>query len=645
MSTCIKQNLKLFRMRIGIASIIVFVSTSLYGQSGQVVIEDLSKFRSQAGNWITAGSISMNPEVDIHPKEAPAPVESGKKKRKEQTTKVAANLPQALTFEAGKGIILNNADAVKKDHLISSFEHGDIELELEVMLPKGSNSGIYLQGRYEIQLFDSWGVSSPKFSDIGGIYRNWETDPAKAYAGKAPLSNPAKAPGLWQKMRISFRAPRFDEAGNKIQNARFNFVELNGVIIHENVEVPRPTGGPVENNEKPMGPLMIQGDHGPVAIRNMKYTLMGESPVSLKDVTYKSFNGVFAGIDDFKNLKPASEGSLPEFSVDVVENENNYGLIETGQVVIPEDNEYEFTTTFTGGLVLTVGENELVNLQRNTWDTKSSKLQLKQGTYPVTVYNYKTSAWMPPRFSLTIRTANTNPKALHAFNSYPPSDDPTSPIYISPGATPRILRAFLDFRGDRKQRLTHTVGVGEPTAINYVFDLAASNIVCVWRGAFVDATPMWDDRGDGSFKPLGAPQYLFVGPAFAELTGESESFPTAHRAEEYVSKGYTIDQGTGRPIFKSLYKGIEVEHQINPGEGNKMITHLISFKGQQTSNLYFKLAEGAEITKLSNGYYAIDGMQYYIRVDAGSAKVRDTGGKKELYMPVTNNNISYSIIW
>ena len=218
--------------------------------------------------------------MDIHHEEKKEVPESKKKNKKAKDTP-ATPQPQAVTFKQGQGILLNMNDETKKDNLVSTFEHGDIELELEVMIPKGSNSGIYLQGRYEIQLLDSWGVLDAKYSDIGGIYRNWEKEPGKIYMGKAPLSNPAKAPGLWQKMKISFRAPKFDSTGKKIANARFVSVELNGVKIHDNVEVPLPTGGPLENNEKPMGPLMIQGDHGPVAFRNINYRLMKEVKFSL----------------------------------------------------------------------------------------------------------------------------------------------------------------------------------------------------------------------------------------------------------------------------------------------------------------------------------------------------------------------------
>ncbi|MBK5279956.1 MAG: DUF1080 domain-containing protein [Bacteroidia bacterium] len=228
----------------------------------------MSDFKPQAGNWQIVGDVTMNPNIDIHPPKVVAPVEQ-KKKGKRVKEQPAAEHPKAVSFSAGKGILLNLNDETSKDNLITTFEHGDIELELEVMIPKGSNSGIYLQGRYEVQLLDSWGVKDPAYSDIGGIYRNWETEKGKIYMGKAPITNPAKAPGLWQKFKISFRAPKFNASGEKIANAKFVSVELNGVKIHDNVEVPLPTGGPVHNNEKPTGPLMIQGDHGPVAFLSL----------------------------------------------------------------------------------------------------------------------------------------------------------------------------------------------------------------------------------------------------------------------------------------------------------------------------------------------------------------------------------------
>lgn len=138
---------------------------------------------------------------------------------------------------------------------------GDCTLEIELMVPQGSNSGIYLHGNYEVQVFDSWGKEKPTAADIGGIY-----------GASAPRVNAAKAPGEWQKFEIEFQAPRFDGT-KKTQNAIFKKVILNGQLLHENVEVAGPTGGNLGQGEAATGPLMFQGDHGAVAYRNIVLTL------------------------------------------------------------------------------------------------------------------------------------------------------------------------------------------------------------------------------------------------------------------------------------------------------------------------------------------------------------------------------------
>jgi Domain of Unknown Function (DUF1080) len=516
--------------RIGLAFGALLLSAGfVQAQSSQLTpfpLNDLSAFRPQAGNWQIVGGVAMDPTVDIH-HEAPPAVEAPKKGKKTKEVATPA-LPQPVTAQAGTGILLNLNDDKKKDQLITIMEHGDIDLELEVMLPKGSNSGIYLQGRYEVQLFDSWGVKNAKYSDIGGIYRNWENQPGKIYMGKAPLSNPAKAPGLWQKMRISFKAPRFDGAGNKIANARFVSVELNGVKIHDNVEVPLPTGGPIENNEKPFGPLMIQGDHGPVAFRNMKYQITSDLKVEVSPVSYKVYKGPFKEISEFINAQPVQVGTSPKLSADVLEDEDGYGISYSGTITVPADNTYQFTVVYTGGSVLQVNGKTLVDVQRgDAWQMDQGSVELKAGTYPFVIHNFKAASWMPPRMAFGVKTATSSMVELHDYNSYPPDDNPTSPILIHAGAEPRLLRAFVDFNGDRSKRITHSIGVGDPTGTHYVYDLDAGNVACVWRGDFVDATPMWHDRGDGSFKPLGAAQFLYMNQSLAFLAqpGDARSHP------------------------------------------------------------------------------------------------------------------------
>jgi hypothetical protein len=116
-------------------------------------------------------------------------------------------------------------------------------------------------GEYEIQVYDSHGVEKPGPGDMGAIY-----------GANVPKVNACKAPGEWQKYVIEFRAPKFDAEGKKTANAVIAKVELNGTVIHENVEMSGPTPGGLTGKEAPTGPLMFQGDHGPVAYRNIKVT-------------------------------------------------------------------------------------------------------------------------------------------------------------------------------------------------------------------------------------------------------------------------------------------------------------------------------------------------------------------------------------
>lgn len=146
--------------------------------------------------------------------------------------------------------------------LYTDQEFGDCTVELDFFIPEKSNSGVYMMGRYELQIRDDYGKGALTYQGMGGIYRTSD-----------PKVNACRKFGQWQHYVIQFEAPRFQN-GKKVKNARFVKVVLNGKVIQENVDVLGPTGSHIFNEESPTGPLMLQGHHGPVSYRNVKITIL-----------------------------------------------------------------------------------------------------------------------------------------------------------------------------------------------------------------------------------------------------------------------------------------------------------------------------------------------------------------------------------
>jgi hypothetical protein len=180
-----------------------------------------------------------------------------------------AGNPERLSAVPGAGDrIVDGANGQSQD-LLSDGEYGDVELYLEFMLAQKSNSGVYLQGLYEVQLFDSYGAAKLTPASSAGIYSVYRKGGVGKFEGSPPRENASRPAGQWQSLQIWFQAPRFDANGKKTANAEFIRVLHNGALIQENVEVDGPTMSGRGTPEGPKGPLMLQGDHGPVAFRNI----------------------------------------------------------------------------------------------------------------------------------------------------------------------------------------------------------------------------------------------------------------------------------------------------------------------------------------------------------------------------------------
>jgi hypothetical protein len=134
-------------------------------------------------------------------------------------------------------------------NLVTDEKFKDFKLHIEFKYPKGSNSGVYLRGRYEVQITDSKG-REPLPGELGGVY-----------GFITPSEQVAKDPGEWQTYDITLIG-------------RMITLVANGKTIISNQEIPGITGGALDSREGEPGPLLLQGDHGPIEYRNIVITPM-----------------------------------------------------------------------------------------------------------------------------------------------------------------------------------------------------------------------------------------------------------------------------------------------------------------------------------------------------------------------------------
>ena len=165
--------------------------------------------------------------------------------------------PERKSWSVVDGVLSNESGHGKAgSDIISVQKFGDCMLHIEFNVPRGGNSGVYLQGRYEIQVADSHERKVGRHM-CGAIYSKI-----------APSENACKPPGEWQTFNVLFRQARLNDAGEVVEKARIS-VKQNGILIIDNQEIDGVTGGALDRNEGTPGPLLLQGDHSSIKYRNI----------------------------------------------------------------------------------------------------------------------------------------------------------------------------------------------------------------------------------------------------------------------------------------------------------------------------------------------------------------------------------------
>lgn len=591
-------------------------------------LDALSDFRNPQSNWQIVGDVSGTPN------------------------------DKTLTPKTGKGVLLCNPKA--GGDLTSNLEHGDLDLSLDVMIPKGSNSGIYLQGRYELQVFDSWGVVNPKPSDAGGIYERWDEKRGKGtegYEGHAPRVNAVKAPGLWNHVDITFIAPRFDASGKKIANARFAKVAWNGVVIHQNVELFGPTRGG-GSEEKVLGPLLFQGDHGVVAYKNIRITRLGNASISLSGpVKYQIYENAYTRerkgaiddkpkVKDLTTLKPVKSGETPMIDASVSKRGVQY-YVFTGKFKVAKAGNYDFKGNWAGYANVWIDDAPVLTDENHPWygnsfneETLGSKV-LTEGEHTFRIgYAHRDYERTVRAMALFVKNGDEGWQALHDKKSELEYSK-TVLNDVQPTTQPAFQRSFVVFEGKKR---THALNVGFPEGVNYSYDTKQGALLHVWRGGFLNTTEMWHERGE---EQTGAPMGMSVqlsGRFSLVDKGKLEAIPES--ALRYEGMNLEDIKGQKTPRFSYIFQNISIKDWIQATSDKLGVQRNLTFSTIPTNLNVLLAATSKNIQKINDNLYSIDNAAYFIKLPTGTtATLTNKDGKNILTAEIKASSFSYDIVF
>jgi len=594
-----------------------------------LALDSLAGFRPAEANWVIGGGVA-----------GPMRTET------------------AMEITPGQGVLASPTPVnAGGGNLITSWEHGDLELEFEFLLAKGGNSGAFFQGRYEVQLIDSW-LKPPAaltFADLGGVYQRW-TDAEGGWDGHAPATNAARAPGLWQQARIKFRAPRFDAAGVKTANARFDYVEINGVRLHENVELSGPTRGTLAEGEAASGPLMLQGAHGPAAYRNIRYKATQPLTLRVDDIRYAWYAGNHRAYGEYEFASDESVVGEAESLDPRMSGESGTGtLLVDATLQAPVAGTYGFRVRGFAGRMQALIDDDVV---ADTAGEAVGLVDLTPGRHALRLEYIRTFGNGEPIFTVEVEGPGMEPQSLT-----PPFRGRPQPqaIMLDPEERTLAQRGFVEHGGIMR---FDTISIGFPSGIHFAYDLAEGAPLKVWRGRYLDMTDMWQQRGiDQVARSRGDVVELAGLPMLALLQAEDQVWPTGPDPA-LRERGYTRD-AAGVPTFKTQLGPLVITDRLEPlADGAGLRRTVVATGRSMNDDPHFLLAAAPAITLEADDTYVIGDRAYYLTWEGAGVEsenddepappprpmVREQNGRQELIVRFPNNEagrktFAYTLTW
>ncbi|MHC5210283.1 MAG: family 16 glycoside hydrolase [Planctomycetota bacterium] len=171
--------------------------------------------------------------------------------------------PETFLVSEGNTALVNVGAGPASDY-VSRYHFGDGKLHVEFMLPEGGRSTLWIAGRYGVVLADDTRGALPVEERTGALLLGGETP-------RPPAFDAYKGAGQWHDLDAVYQAPRLDAEGNVLEPARLHRLTIDDVLLHEAVELVEPAHGSPEDGTAALGPIVISGTSGPVALRVLRF--------------------------------------------------------------------------------------------------------------------------------------------------------------------------------------------------------------------------------------------------------------------------------------------------------------------------------------------------------------------------------------
>lgn len=407
----------------------------------------------------------------------------------------------ALAPEKGDAVLLGTAGQA----VTSNVHLSDAVVTLEYLASDATRAGLYLQGRYELALMDVDDDKALTFADAGGVQQRWDNEQGKAIGGVAPKQDLELAPGQWHTLTVKFRAPRYDEASNKVDNAMILEASINGQVVQKNTLLEGFTQEPLQQWETTSGPAMLRIRQGQLAVRNFSSHPADFSKVLVPESSGGESNEavlvdfVSVGQEAFMALGCKECHAVAADDPSMKTGPNLFGLfkkVPRDRDIIESAENHHFTVKADFSYLERSVRSPAAELAIHESGEKAGEAYL-----PI----------MPPYMQQTLTD-----KQLDAIGYYlqtlntPWDQGPVVKLVESSGPEKYDpLEDDLQFLVDDRVRLqrgpmeglsARSIHVGQPNAVNYSFDPRILGIAKLWQGGFLDMTGELTNRGGSGLK-------------------------------------------------------------------------------------------------------------------------------------------------